>query len=1146
MMKTPFYATALGSFLAVLCGAARAEEKIDFNRDIRPLLSNRCFACHGPDEEERKADLRLDTREGALMDLGGYAALVPGKAEESELFHRITLDADDEELMPPAGKGTRFNEAEVALIKKWIAQEAHYANHWSYDKPVRPAVPKGKRSDWPVNEIDHFVLARLESEGLEPSPEADRYSLARRASLDLTGLPPTWEEVIAFVNDPAPNAYEAYLDRLLAKPAYGERWTRVWLDLARYADSAGYADDPPRTIWAYRDYVLRAFNQNMPFDQFTIEQIAGDLLEKPTRDQLIATAFHRNTMTNSEGGTNDEEFRNEAVVDRVNTTFATWMGTTMACAQCHTHKFDPLTHAEYFQIFAFFNQSEDADLKDERPVLELWSDQQEKDKLDWSEKITSLKKTLATPTDALVAEQGEWVKHLRLEPAWTVIKPTAAKGGATSLAVADDGLITAAAGAKAAKDTYRLEFTVPAEAPDLTALRLEVPAEQASNFVLSRFSTTWQPDDKSPRSGRFVRVSIPGKDKILHLAEVEVFSGGVNVATKGTATQSSLGSSGDAKRAIDGKTDGDYQKNSVSHTGTEANPWFEVDLGSDLPIEKIVVWNRTDGGTSQRLEGYEVSILSAPREVVWKESPAGVPAPSTTLAPGGPAAVAFEVAVATHEQSGFPAKAVLAPKADPKTGWAIAGGTGKRQELTLIRKTPMKIAGGKLIFTLEQTSDFKEHLITHAALSYTSEAGVLEWARMPMEIRQLVRKTPGTLAPDEEKSLTAFYQTVAPSLNDERAELAKLEKQLAEAKPETTVPIMRDRPADQRRKTFVQLRGNYKSLGPEVSEGVPAVFHPLEKGVTPNRLSLAKWLISPDNPLTARVVANRHWEELFGIGIVETSEEFGSQGELPSDQDLLDWLALDFQENGWDIKRLLKQVAMSATYRQSSKTKPEFEERDPYNRLLNRGPRFRLSAEQIRDNALAVSGLLSGKMHGPPVNPPQPEMGLTAAFGSKTDWVNSAGEDRYRRALYTSWRRSNPYPSMATFDAPNGEVCTVRRGRTNTPLQSLVTLNDPVYVEAAQALGRKIVAKGGADLPQRLAFAIRESLAREPRPAEVERLAALYESSLADYTAKPEMAAQLAQEPLGPLPAGSNLPEHAAWTVVSNVILNLDEVFMKR
>ena len=1145
MMRTPFYTPALAALVATLCGVVSAEEKIDFNREIRPLLSNRCFACHGPDEAERKADLRLDTREGALMDLGGYAALVPGKAEDSELFHRITLDEGDEDLMPPAGKGSKFTDAEVALIKKWIGQEAPYANHWSYEKPVRPGVPKGKRSDWPVNEIDHFVLARLESEGLEPSPEADRYALARRASLDLTGLPPTWEEVTSFVNDPAPNAYEAYLDRLLAKPAYGERWTRVWLDLARYADSAGYADDPPRTIWAYRDYVLRAFNRNMPFDQFTIEQIAGDLLEEPTRDQLIATAFHRNTMTNSEGGTNDEEFRNEAVVDRVNTTMATWMGTTMACAQCHTHKFDPLTHAEYFQLFAFFNQSEDADLKDERPVLELWSEQQEKDKLDWSEKISLLKKTLATPTDAIAAEQAVWVQRLQEEPAWTALKPATAKGGAMELKIDEAGRLRAG-GTKAAKDTYRIEVAVPADAADLTALRLEIPAEQVSNFVLSRLAATWQPDDQSPRRGRFVRIAIPGKDKILHLAEVEVFSAGANVATKGTAKQSSLGSGGDATRAIDGNTDGDYQKNSVSHTGTEANPWFEVDLGAELPVEKIVIWNRTDGGTSKRIEGYEVSLLNEAREVIWKESPSGVPAPSTALAPGGPAAVDFEVAVATHEQSGFPAKAVLAAKADPKTGWAIAGGTGKRQELTLIRRTPMKIAGGKLVLTLEQTSEFKEHLITHAALSYTGETGVLEWARMPMEIRQLVRKTPGTLAPDEAKRLGAFFLTVAPSLNDERAELAKLEKQLAEAKPETTVPIMRDRPADQRRKTFVQLRGNFKSLGPEVSEGVPAVFHPLEKGVTPNRLALAKWLIDPDNPLTARVVANRHWEELFGIGIVETSEEFGSQGELPSHQDLLDWLAVDFQENGWDIKRLLKQIAMSATYRQASKTTAEMQERDPYNRLLNRGPRFRLSAEQVRDNALAVSGLLSGKMHGPPVNPPQPEMGLTAAFGGKTDWVDSKGEDRYRRALYTSWRRSNPYPSMATFDAPNGEVCTVRRGRTNTPLQSLVTLNDPVYVEAAQALGRRIVAKGGTDLPQRLTFAIRESLAREPRPAELERLAALYESSLADYTAKPEMAAQLSQEPLGPLPEGSNLPEHAAWTVVSNVILNLDEVFMKR
>ncbi len=779
----PLCCRASAWFAVMLCGVVSGEEKVDFNRDIRPLLSNRCFACHGPDEAERQANLRLDTREGALRDLGGYAALVPGKAEESELFHRISLAPDDDDLMPPAGKGSRFTGAEVALIRKWIAQEAPYAKHWSYEKPVRPEVPGVRDPDWPVNEIDHFVFARLESEGLAPSAEADRHALARRAALDLTGLPPSWEEVAAFVNDPSPQAYEDYLDRLLAKPAYGERWTRVWLDLARYADSAGYADDPLRTIWAYRDYVLRAFNQNMPFDRFTIEQIAGDLLENPSTDQLIATAFHRNTMTNSEGGTNDEEFRNEAVVDRVNTTMAAWMGTTMACAQCHTHKFDPLTHAEYFQLFAFFNQSEDADRKDEAPVLELWTDQQKEEKREWREKISRLKKALAT-------------------------------------------------------------------------------------------------------------------------------------------------------------------------------------------------------------------------------------------------------------------------------------------------------AGG------------------------ASAAG--------------------------------------------EEELAKLEKRLAEAKPASTVPIMRDLPPEQRRRTFVQLRGNYTSLGPEVSEGVPAVFHPLEKGIPRNRLALAKWLVDEDNPLTARVVVNRHWEELFGIGIVETSEEFGSQGEPPSHPDLLDWLAVDFQENGWDIKRLLKQIAMSATYRQSSKTSPQQQERDPFNRLLARGPRFRLSAEQVRDNALAVSGLLSDEMYGPPVHPPQPERGLKAAFGGKTDWVDSKGENRYRRALYTSWRRSNPYPSMATFDAPNREVCTVRRGRTNTPLQSLVTLNDPVYVEAAQALGRKILKNGGSTLSQRLGYAIRESLAREPRPAEVKRLAALYESSHADYAAHPEEAAKIAEEPLGPVPDRKRLPEFAAWTVVANVILNLDEMFLKR
>ena len=1121
-----------------------AEELIDFNRDIRPLLSNRCFACHGPDEEERKADLRLDTREGALMDLGGYVSLAPGDADESELFYRITLDADHEDLMPPEGKGQKFTPDEVALIKRWIEQDAPYANHWSYDKPTRPEVPKGKRSEWPKNEIDDFVIARLESEGLEPAPEADRHTLARRASLDLIGLPPTWEEVTAFVNDPSPNAYETYLDSLLAKPAFGEHWGRAWLDLARYADSAGYADDRVRTIWAYRDYVIEAYNANMPFDQFTIEQIAGDLLKNPTRDQLIATAFHRNTMTNSEGGTNDEEFRNEAVVDRVNTTMATWMGTTMACAQCHTHKFDPLTHAEYFQLFDFFNQTEDADHKDELPLLDLWSAKQEKDKELWREQISELKTLLATPTEALATEEIAWRNRLRQEPSWTALKPASAEAEKMKLTISDEGTIRAT-GEAAENDRYRIEFNLPPEPIQLSALRLDILPEQTSNFVLSSVTAEWVPPQERKTEARFIRVSIPGKDKILHLAEVEVFSGETNLALAGTATQSSLGSGGEAKRANDGNTSGLYTDRSVSHTATEANPWLEIDLGQLQSIDRVVIWNRTDGVTD-RLQGFEISLLDEARNPVWKVSPPDLPAPNLALSTGGPVPVPFDAAFATHEQPGFAAASLLASQVDPKKGWAIAGGTGKAQHLTLTQKNPLEVEGGKLILTLPQESVHKQHLLRHLAFSYTSAKEISDWAALPRGVQALIREEAGDWTPEEAEEVSTYFRSIAPSLRGERASLAKLEKQLAEAKPETTVPIMRDLPPEKHRESFVQLRGSYLSHGEEVSAEVPAVFHPLDEGVKRDRLALANWLVDAENPLTARVIVNRYWEELFGIGIVETSEEFGSQGELPSHPDLLDWLALEFQENGWDTKRLLRQIATSATYRQSSKTSPDHYDADPYNRLLARGPRFRLSAEQVRDNALAVSGLLSDKMHGRPVNPPQPAMGLKAAFGSATDWVDSKGEDRYRRAIYTSWRRSNPYPSMATFDATNREVCTVRRGRTNTPLQSLVTLNDPVYVEAAQALGREAITKGGDSLEEKLTFAIRESLAREPKEEELRRLRELYETARADYEALPDMATKIATKPLGPLPEEADVIDHAAWTIVANVILNLDEIFLKR
>lgn len=832
-------------FTGNLTAADGSSSKIDFNRDIRPILSNQCAKCHGPDPKERKGGvdgLRLDVRDDAIADLGGYAAIAPGHPEKSSLVERIT-SRDDDERMPPKGSGKKLTPREIELLTRWIKEGAEYAPHWSYVKPTRPPLPAVKQTNWPRNEVDYFLLSRLEREGLAPSPEADAYALIRRASLDLTGLPPRDEDLTRLENEfslsRSPDAkdwYEEYVDQLLDSPRYGEHWAHAWLDLARYADSAGYADDPPRTIWPFRDYVIRSLNANKPLDQFTVEQIAGDLLPKPTEEQLIATAFHRNTLTNNEGGTQDEEFRNVAVVDRVNTTMAVWMGTTMACAQCHSHKYDPITQEEYFRFFAFFNNTEDADKKDESPILSQFTKEQERQKASWQAEIKKLEVELAKDSPELLAGQKQW----------------------------ED----------------------------------EFPSE-------------------------------------------------------------------------------------------------------------------------------EIELLVTPESILK----------------------------------------LLSTSADDRT--------------------------------------------------------------------------------DAQKAeLTKHYLAVAPARRPQRQRLGQLKKQLADMKPASTVPIMRELPDDKRRVTKLQHRGNYLDVGEPVTPGTPACFPQLPEGPV-NRLALARWLVDENNPLTARVLANRFWEQIFGIGLVATSEEFGSQGDLPTNPELLDWLATELIRLKWDQKAFLKLLVTSAAYRQSSRVTPELLARDPDNRLLARGPRVRLSAEMVRDQALAVSGLLSGKMHGPPVKPPQPTLGLNAAFGSAVDWQPSTGDDKFRRALYTTWRRSNPYPSMATFDAPNREVCTLRRDRTNTPLQALVTLNDPVYLEAAQALARRI-ATSGSSPPDRVAFAFRTCLSRPPHDGEVDRIVKLYEQSLVDFMNDDAAAKKMATEPIGAAPAGANLSELAAWTVVSNVLLNLDEMFMKR
>ncbi|MCO6458938.1 MAG: DUF1553 domain-containing protein [Pirellulaceae bacterium] len=1137
-----------------------AEPPVDFNREIRSILSNNCFTCHGPDDSERQAGLRLDQPAEALAELdSGLRAIVPGQPDQSELLARVRHE-DPDLRMPPADSGKKLTPAEIELLTRWIRQGAKYSRHWSYVPPVRPPLPAVGSAAWPRNEIDYFILSELERRGLRPAPATDRAALIRRVSLDLIGLPPTLDEVRRFEQDSDPKVYERLVDRLLDHPAYGEHWARMWLDLARYADSAGYADDPPRTIWAYRDYVIRSLNANKPFDQFTVEQLAGDLLPDPAPDQLIATAFHRNTLTNNEGGTNDEEFRNVAIVDRVNTTLAVWMGTTVSCAQCHNHKYDPISQQEFFQLFAIWNNTADADRRDESPLLEIWSDQQQRQKADWQAEIERLQEQLATATPELLAEQSAWERQLAAAPQWHAWRPAEVRlesGAAAS--IADDASVLVPQAQPT--DTYSVELPVETPAGDgqpgrWTALRLEAldhdslpgrgPGHAGGNFVVTRVLARIAPPAGQRPSGRYVRIELPGEQKILSLAEVQVFSGDENLAQAGEATQSSTAFDGPSHLAIDGKTDGNYTAGTTTHTATEANPWWEVDLGSTQPLDRIVVWNRTDNGLHTRLKDFRVRLLDEQRQMVWEQAVVESPNPQVDLTLSGVRPVALVAAYADHTQAGFAADAVLDGKEPDKSGWAIGPQLGQAHHLTLIPQTPLELpAGSRLIVTIEQRSQHENHTLGRFRLSGTTAEQVSQFAALPAEIVRILAVPAEQRSDEQTRQLTTHYLSIAPRLQPQRQRLAALTKQLAEAKPETTVPIMRRLPDNQLRVTRIQRRGNFLELGDEVQPGVPTALHAWPEGLEANRLGLARWLIDPANPLTARVIVNRYWEAIFGQGLVLTSEEFGSQGDLPSHPELLDWLATELVAHHWDLKHLLKKLVLSATYQQSSKVTGELLERDPENRWLARGPRYRLSAEMVRDQALFVSGLLSDKMYGPPVKPPQPAVGLSAAFGSGIDWQTSQGDDRYRRALYTTWRRSNPYPSMVAFDAPNREVCTVRRSQTNTPLQALVTLNDPVYVEAAQALARRIEAAG--DSPdEKLVFGFRLCLAREPSEAERASLTRLYEQARQRFAADAEAARHMATQPLGPAPEGSDIASLAAWTVVGNVLLNLDEMFMKR
>ncbi|MFN7842052.1 MAG: DUF1553 domain-containing protein [Pirellula sp.] len=1184
MFKSSIFIAVASVFAIGAVNTARlySQSEVDFKTEIRPILSNRCFACHGPDEEKIEGGLQLDSFTSATKAAdSGSLAIVPGKASESEMIRRI-LSTDEEERMPPPHFGDKLTEREAELLRKWIDSGAKYSKHWAFDSLAKPdwshnATMPGFEA-WNAHPVDQLLLNKLQEKGWTPSQQADLRTLIRRVSLDLTGLPPTIEQQHRLLSNPTATTYEEWVDELLASPAYAEHWARKWLDLARYADSAGYADDPERTIWAYRDWVIRALNNNMPFDQFTLEQLAGDLLPNPTEDQLVATAFNRNTLTNNEGGTNDEEFRNVAVVDRVNTTMAVWMGVTMACAQCHSHKYDPISHKEYFQVFAILNQSEDADRRDESPIIPWFTPEQRARMEELNREKNKIEQSLLAADDSLVPMQRNWESLVSSPVNWKPLvassvlstqnpslKPTADPN--------DPALIDLRSDAK--RDTLVVEFHAdsPVEAMAWQGLKLETVPHPAlpgggagagtGNFVLTDIRASVQSASTQGVHAKYIRIELPGKNKILSLAEVQAFAAGVNVATKGKAKQSSDDYAGTAERANDGNTSGIYTDNSVTHTKQSDAPWWELELNQTELIERVSIWNRADGSVGDRLAGAKLMLLDESRKEVATHE-IGTPQTENAFGLIPNKILKWTGANADFSQSGFDAALVI--DASPKSGWAVGGSIEKPHELLLtFDSQDLHSAIGswsgpvKLRFELAFQSEHEKHVMSRFKIAATDAKHLKDSVSVPPQVMAIVRKAIDQRSTDETTELHRFFVSkVSASRQPMRDQLASVDRELASLKPATTVPVMKDLPTDKHRQTFVQLRGNYKVHGDLVEPALPQAFHSYQppssnaksssKQSSLTRLDLAHWLMQRDNPLTARVIANRYWENLYGTGIVKTSEEFGSQGDLPTHPMLLDYLAEELIRLEWDTKAFLKFLVMSSAYRQISSVSIDRYEEDPDNLYVSRGPRFRATAEQIRDASLAASGLLSYKMFGPPTRPPQPSMGLSAAFGSRTDWDTSQGENRFRRGLYTQWRRSNPYPSMATFDAPNREVCVLKRDRTNTPLQALVTLNDPVYIEAAQGLARRVVLHELPDgsIEEQMTRIFEHAVSRVPTQREIESLSTLFEQLTSDLKASPDQAMKLATDPIGALPTNADLNRMAAWTAICNVVLNLDEFLMKR
>ena len=1053
---------SLGVTLLVACGLVFGQDQkpqpaapIDFNRDISPILSDACFACHGPDAAQRKAGLRFDTKEGAFARTG---VIVPGDSSNSRLIKRVTASNPDTR-MPPADSGKTLSAKQVELLRRWIDEGAKWNTHWAYVPPKRHEAPRVAMGSWPRNAIDNFVLARLEREGLRPSPPADKVTLLRRVSLDLTGLPPTTAETESFLNDPSPDAYEKCVDRLLHSSHYGERMAMEWLDLARYADTHGYHIDSHRDMWRWRDWVINAFNRNLSFDKFTIEQLAGDLLPNATDEQKIATGFNRNHMINFEGGAIPEEYQVEYVVDRVETTANAWMATTLGCARCHNHKYDPITQNEFYQFFAFFNTVSEEGLDgrtgNAKPLLALPSPEQ-KAKL---EQLTAaIKANEASLSDKEAAS---------LEEQW---------------------------------EKSRVGKIAESPRSDLAA-----HYELDGNF--------------SDATGRYRHGRAVGGDPTFGSGPV---GKGVNF-------------------------DGDSLVSFGSVGGFERSDPYS-----------IAVWLRANGNTPiaalQRIanpdtrQGYE--FLFDDFELVGiQRRAAHLTVRLVSQWPNN----AIQVKTSTRLNVGEWYHVALTYDGSGKAAGLHLYINGKLHKTEIIQDSlsgVLKTAAELQVGNKVLGKPFRGSIDDLRLYERMLEGAEIEQLAIHYPIQTILSGVSGKRSKEESSRVHEYFlANAAPAaLQKVFAELKGLRKQKEAIDKEIpTVMVMSE--MEKPRETFVLGRGDYRNKTDKVSPGVPAVLSALPEGAPPNRLGLARWLVSSSHPLTARVAINRYWQMYFGVGIVKTSENFGVQGEPPVHPELLDWLATEFIRTGWDVKAMQRLIVTSATYRQSSRVTPALLERDPENRLLARGPRFRLSAEMVRDNALAVSGLLNTDIGGPSVFPYQPK-GLwdELAFGdgfSAQSFTPGKGKELYRRSMYTFWKRTVPPPQMTTFDAPDREKCTARRSFTNTPLQALVLMNDPTYIEASRSLAQRAMINGGRDPGSRIEFLFREATARMPSTKEARVLRNLFQQQLSHYRVDQKAALDLLGVGESKWDEQHNASELAAWTTVASAILNLDETITK-